>query len=278
MNHKLQVTILHELPGRLRVHISHPLKDAPTFGTTLQAHDGIEPIRYTPRTQTVLVYFNPAKIRREELLVRMALAFSLEHGYLPVEVNKTDAGAQLNAAEAISGGMLLASGILRSLGIQSPRQRKLDQAAGGMTAAAVLLHGIREMRTSAVFHPELLSLAYLGVGILRGRGFQAAVFTWFTAFGRHLMEVAEPAVRIQPTHSQTGAGVSVSAISPGPAQTFLQLLPTLVRFLQQAGKPIDDMLANLREISKSHDHVLDALGPWKRGIPMQFQTNHSQST
>jgi len=238
MNHKLQVTILHELPGRLRVHISHPLKDAPTFGTTLQAHDGIEPIRYTPRTQTVLVYFNPAKIRREELLVRMALAFSLEHGYLPVEVNKTDAGAQLNAAEAISGGMLLASGILRSLGIQSPRQRKLDQAAGGMTAAAVLLHGIREMRTSAVFHPELLSLAYLGVGILRGRGFQAAVFT----------------------------------------QTFLQLLPTLVRFLQQAGKPIDDMLANLREISKSHDHVLDALGPWKRGIPMQFQNDHSQST
>ena len=278
MKNELQITILHELPGRLRVFMSHPLKDAETFGTTLQDHEGIEPIRYTRRTQTVLVYFDPAIIQREELLVRMALAFSLEHGYLPVEVNKKDAGGQLTAPEAISGGLLLASGILRSLGVQSPWQQKFEHTAGGTTAAAVLLHGVREMRTSAVFHPELLSLAYLAVGILRGRGFQAAVFTWFTAFGRHLMEVAEPAVCIQPTRSQNGAGVSVSSVSPGPARSFLQILPALARFLQQAGKPMDDMLANLREISKSHDHVLDALGPWKRGIPMQFQTNNFQST
>ena len=278
MKSALQVIILHELPGRLRVHISHPLKDVKTFGTTLQAHAGIEPIRYTLRTQTLLVRFDPARIQREELLVRMALAFSLEHRYIPVEIRKADKGGQLTAAEAISGGMLLVAGAARSLGILSPWQQKWEHTAAGMTAAAVLLHGVREMRTAAVFHPELLSLAYLGVGMLRGRGFQAAAFTWFTAFGRHLMEVAEPAVRIQPTQSENGAGVSVAAVSPGPTQTFLQLLPTLVRFLQQAGKPIDDMLANLREISKSHDHVLDALGPWKRGIPMQFQTNHSQST
>ncbi len=276
MKNELRVTILHELPGRLRIQLSHQLKDAATFGTTLQAHAGIEPIRYTPRTQTILVLFDPAKIRREELLVRMALAFSLEHGYLPVEVRKAHAGGNLTAAEALAGGMLLAAGAARSLGINSPLQRKWEHAASGMTAAAVLLHGIREMHTAAVFHPELLSLAYLGAGILRGRGFQAAVFTWFTAFGRHLMEVAEPSVRIQPTpHSQTGASVSVAAVPPGPSQAFLRLLPALGRFLQQAGKPIDDMLANLREISKNHDHVLDALGPWKRGVPMQFQNDNS---
>jgi len=264
----LQLMILHELPGRLRVQLSHPLADATAYDAALQTHAGIAPIRYCATIRTVLVTFDPDRIRREELLVRMAVAFALEHECAPVRILKPTASGALTTAEALSAAALLAAGLARGLGLGNRTQ--LETAAGALTGGAVLLHGFRELREAGVFHPELLSLLYLAAGMWRGRTLQAATFTWFTAFGRHMMEVGEPAVQIDPCPVGDTPGVSVSAVPASPAQAFLRILPALVRFMQQAAQPLDDMLANLREISQSHDHVLDALGPWKRGIPVQF--------
>ncbi len=268
MSARLHVTILHELPGRLRVRLSHPLIDVTAYDAALKAHAGVAPIRYSPTIRTVLVTFDPDRIRREELLVRMAVAFALEHACAPVRIQHLASSGALTSAEALSAAALLAAGLARGLGLGN--RSRLETTAGALTGGAVMAHGLRELHGAGVFHPELLSLAYLAAGMWRGRTLQAAAFTWFAAFGRHVMEVGEPAVEIQARHDGATPGVSVSAAPASPAQAFLRILPTLVRFMPQAAQPLDDMLANLREISQSHDHVLDALGPWKRGIPVQF--------
>lgn len=269
MKTRLRITILHELPGRLRVRLSRPLADAEAFGRALRAHEGVGPARYARATRSVLVTYAAGHIRREELLVRMALAFSLEHDCAPVRIQKRTPDG-LSAGEAVSGAALLVTGLARAAGLAPGRLRGMEHFAGLLTGGAVLMHGAREMRTIGIFHPEVFSLVYLAAGMLRGRAWQTALLTWFAAFGRHLAEVAEPAVEVQPSPSQQAEEVAVAEVAASPAQAFLHVVPAWIRAFQHAGRPGGDLLENLREISHHHDQVLDALGPWKSGIPVRF--------
>ncbi len=271
MKKALQITILHELPNRLRVGLSEPLRDPQAGAQVLQSHAGVEPIRYSAEIQTLLVRFDPSCIQREELLVRIALALSLENDFAPVRIRQGGGHDSLSLAEALSAATLLASYLARGIGAAAGLQKRLNFSAAALTGGAVLAHGAREICTHRVFHPETLSLLYLGIGALRGRALQAALVTWFAAFGRHLMEMERQAIQIKPTRAGDSSGISVSAVPASYSQSFLRILPELIRLIQHAGQPLDNMLENLREMSREHDGVLHALGPWQKGIPVEFK-------
>lgn len=271
MRKGLQITILHEIPGRLRVGFSTPLRDPKGCADVLQSHAGVSPIRYSSEICTLLLRYDPALIQREELLVRIALAFSLENGLAPVRIRQGGGQDALSAVEALSAAVLLAAYLARGIGVAAGLQRRLNLSAATLTGGAVLAHGAREMYAHRVFHPETLSLLYLGIGTLRGRALQAALVTWFTAFGRHLMEIGNQTIQIKPASSGDESGISVSAVPDSCSQSFLRILPDLIRFIQHAGQPLDNMLENLRETSRDHDGVLHALGPWEQGIPVEFR-------
>ncbi len=271
MKPALRLTLLHELPGRMRVLLSHPLRNPEGFVAALRAHDGVLPVRYSPRVRTLLATFDPASIEREELLVRMALGLSIENGFRPVRIQKKTASDALTSFEALSAATLLAAALARALMRAGTRTaHQMEGLAAALTGGAVLLHGRRELQRAGVFHPELLSLIVLATGWRQGRPLQAASLTWVAAFGRHLKEPAEPAVEIRPLRTNGRRDVVVTAVPDSPGQALLRILPTLIRSIQQTGRPLDGLLSNLREMSRHHDHVLDALGPWKQGIPVRF--------
>jgi hypothetical protein len=267
---KLAVTALHELPGRLRVRLSHPLADAASFDAAIRSHEGIEPVRYTPITRTVLLRFDTDSIRREELLVRVALTMSLQYGNRPVRIRAAPPADALSGSVAVSGAMLLAAGLGRAVGLGPGHLNTLDRLAGLVTGSAVVSHAAHEIRQRGEYHPEVISVAYLAVGMLGGNAFRAAVLTWSASFGRHLLESTAQAVEVRPEEDGEAATVTASVIPETGWRAWLHVLPGLLRAFSGAGRPGGDLLGNLREVSRLHDQMLDALGPWKKGIPMRF--------
>lgn len=270
----LMITILHDLPGRLRIKLSRALEDPVSFDRIVRSHPGIRPTRYTPVTRTVLLEFDPRVIRREEITMRAALAFSLENGASPVRVASRPPGQPLTTSVAASGSLLLAALVARLLGVRGVTERRFESAAGIATATAVLAHGWQEVRSRGNFDPEVLSVVYLLMGLLRGNALSAAVFTWFTAFGRHVIQSADFPVELRPVKSESGDEYEVVAAPADAESGWRQMARALPSFAQafynvgRRGGP--RFLSELQDVVKVHGQMLEGLGPWKQGIPVRF--------
>jgi hypothetical protein len=166
--------------------------------------------------------------------------------------------------------MLLAAGLGRAVGLSPARLKTLDRLAGMATGSAVVSHAAHELRHQGAYHPEVVSVAYLAVGMLRGNAFRAAVLTWFASFGRHLLESTAQAVEVRPGEDGDASDVTASVVPETGWRAWAGVLPGLLRAFLGAGRPGGDLLGSLQEVSHLHDQVLDALGPWKKGIPMRF--------
>jgi hypothetical protein len=269
----LTITILHELPGRLRVKLSQRLEDPKSFDDIVRSHEGIRPTRYTPATHTVLLRFDPRVIRREELTMRVALAFSLENGARPVRVASRPPGQPLTASVAASGALIIAALVTRIFGVRGIDSRRLESAAGLTTAAAVAAHGWQEVRARGNFDPEVLSVVYLLTALARGNALSAALFTWFTSFGRHVLQSADFPVELKPVLTDAGDEYEVVA-APAEADTgwghTARALPALLQAVAGGGRGGPRFLSELQDVVKVHGQVLEGLGPWKQGIPVRF--------
>jgi len=223
----------------------------------------------TPQKLSVTVQ-HALPIRREELLVRVALAMSLQQGRRPVRIRTAPPADALTGSVAASGAILLSAALGRAAGLSPARLKMLDRLAGLATGSAVLSHAAHELRREGAYHPEVVSVAYLAVGMLRGNAFRAGVLTWFASFGRHLLESTAQAVEVRPEDNGDAREVTAFVVPETGWRAWLRLLPELLRAFFGAGKPGGDLLRSLQEVSRLHDQVLDALGPWERGIPMRF--------
>ncbi|UCH83117.1 MAG: hypothetical protein JSW50_11690 [Candidatus Latescibacterota bacterium] len=270
----LSVTILHEIPGRMRVQLSLPLEDPPNFDRLLRSHEGIDPIQYTPATRTVLLNYDPMLIRREELTMRVALTFSLENNEEPVRIVSRPPGQPLTTSVAASGSLLLAALSARLLGARGVTGQRLERFAGLATATAVLGHGWQEVRSRGNFDPEVLSVVYLITSMLRGNALSAALFTWFTAFGRHVIQGADFPVEVRPVEGK-GEGEYEVMAAPAEADTgwgrAARAVLALGHYFGSAGQGGGPrFMSELQNVVNVHGKVLEGLGPWDRGIPVRF--------
>ena len=66
------VTIEHELPGRLRIRLSHALRQPERMRRLVEEHAGVGEVRYTAISRSVLVRYEPKHISTEEIVIRIA--------------------------------------------------------------------------------------------------------------------------------------------------------------------------------------------------------------
>ena len=69
------VTVIHKLPGRIRLHLSVAPKDHQRMIASVKDHEGFESMTYTPETRSVLINFDPGCVKREEILIRVATLY-----------------------------------------------------------------------------------------------------------------------------------------------------------------------------------------------------------
>ena len=88
MNREQQpaVTIEHELPGRLRLRLSHVLRQPERMRRLVAEHAGVGEVQYTAVSRSVLVRYDSKHISVEEIVIRIATGLSLEHDNAAIRV------------------------------------------------------------------------------------------------------------------------------------------------------------------------------------------------
>ncbi|MCB8815015.1 hypothetical protein [Desulfosporosinus shakirovi] len=180
------MNIVHQLPGRVRISLSMPPRRIEKLEKEVLEHTGIHCVKFSPITRSVLVYYNPIEIEMPEIIVRIGTALSIEYNMCPVYVeNKKNVG--VNIIDNYALGALIAawigkSGLLPLANIAN----LLEWNAGISTLAAVINHGISEIKISGTPDPEVVTAVYLLNSMLKREFLISSTITWISTFIRHL--------------------------------------------------------------------------------------------
>jgi hypothetical protein len=245
----------------------------------VRGHSGITSVQYTSVTRSLLVVFDPAKVTREEIIVRVGLSFELDNGSVPVHIfSEPEHHTMSNSA--FYSGYLLGIALLYHFGSRaSGNGLWLEWFAGLGTSWAVLEHGVEEVREQGNFDPEVLSLVYLVTAFLRGNVLPAAIFTWLTTFGRHLIQLPSRGIELRPVEfadEQTREPlheVVITSITSTPEKRMLfRLLPAIVKYAAKGeGANHGNLIDEIRNVSNIHNEVLEGLGGISSGIPLKIR-------
>jgi hypothetical protein len=274
----LHVQIVHEIPGRLRVRLSDPPVEPRRMGESVRDHEGIDALDYSVHTRCFLVRFDPRLVSSKEIVVRIGLALSLEHGGGAVRITSAGEPLELSLSALYSAALLAVAFAARAGATGTSRLAELVAGAG--TAGAVLQHGYEEVRDRGDLDPEVLSVVYLLSAFYRGNLLPAAAFTWLATFGRHLIRRPSAGALLRPVKlSAEGAETPryEVVVSPLRGETgwrkLLLVLPKVFRYAVsgESARRRSDLLGEIEKISLLHGEVLDGLGELRQGIPMKIR-------
>lgn len=273
----LVITIVHTLPGRIRMRLSREVARPDALVRSVRGHEGLHFVAYNRVSRSVLVRHDTGAIRQEEVVLRVALAWSLDQGGRPVRVFSTPEGEVVDNLAAYAGVLVGVAGMASWLNPGALVTRRLEQAAAVGVAGAVLDHGRREVLGQGHIDPEVLTLGYLITSVARGSYLRAAAITWMTAFGRHLIDPPRNGVEVRPGAAEDGEAGECGEITVRPVMQnrapLVALLQGMVRYAFTAGEPArgaGHFVEEFRELSKVHGEVLEGLGGMEQGIPMRI--------
>ncbi len=273
------ITIVHRLPGRIRLRLSHWPVDMEKTITMVREHPGILSMHPTKVSASLLVVFNSHQVTAEEIIIRVATSLSLDHGCVPVRALAKPELRELSESSFYSALAIATALMARPMGFGARSTLLLDWVAGLGTAAAIVAHGYQELRRIGYFHPEVLSVVYLASAFLRGRILSSALVAWLTSFGRHLFQPPARGVLLRVTHAgdtcnpEEGYGIVVRPDNTD--QTTIELLravPALIQYaLIGASRSGDNsLLRDITDVARVHNEVLEGLGQVDRGVPIRF--------
>jgi len=272
------VTIEHELPGRLRIRLSHALRQPERMRRLVVEHAGVGEVQYTAVSRSVLVRYDPQHISTEEIVIRIATGLSLERDNAGIRVLTRPQMRELTDSAFYSGVALLAALALRVMGQYTTASVALEWIAGLTTAGATLHHGWVDYRLRGNFDPEVLTVTYLLTALLRGNALPAATFTWVSTFGRHLVRLPARGIVVRPAQTgRHGTPRFEVVVAPDPTppdkMTFFGIIPTML-FHAITGKALGQhvsLIEDIRRVAKMHDQVLEGVSDFRRGIPLRVR-------
>jgi hypothetical protein len=273
------VTVIHKLPGRIRLHLSVEPKDHQLMIASVKDHEGFESMTYTPVTRSVLINFDPKRVKREEILIRVALYMSLDQESHCAHIFSQLAKQEMSDSVFYSGISLLIALLLRLVRGPGTKVSWTEWIAGGSTAMAVLEHGWSEIKREGNFDPEVLSVVYLLIAILRKNFLPAAIFTWVSTFGRHLVDIPSKGVELRPVkksgqHDEARYEVEVSTIKNADDKMIIfSAIPSILKYAFTGDSMMTgrNLLQKIQEVSELHGEVLDGIESFQDGIQLKFK-------
>lgn len=282
---KAAVRVVHSLPGRVRMRLSRPPIQPDVLIDFVREHAGVGPITYTEQTGSLLVRFDPHVINADEIMLRATFRFALDQGGRPVRLLAAPEYLSLQNSAVVAGAALLTALVRRWRDASNNGDSPLDWLAGLSTAWSVLDHGYRELRSRGYFDPEVLTLAYLGGGMARGKILSASAVTWVATFGRHLVEMPSSGVQVEPVAVQPEQDAEpyfemvVGPDTDAPGRLRLGLVGLLngaLRYAMTGGGAhgLKSFWEQLRDVSRVHGQMLEGHGQQRKGIPVRFHSPH----
>jgi hypothetical protein len=274
-----KISILHRLPGRLRLRVIPMPENTNRFEKELRKHPGIDFFQATPRTSSVLIRFDRYEIVEAEVVIRLALSLSVAKDLNPVRIERSDETGALDPMAAASGLLLFGIGVLRYMPSLRQRTALLDMIAAAGTGASILAHTVEELKEDGTFHPETLSVIYMMVSLAHGRGFSGSLLSWLTSFGRHFKGrfVNELIMHAEPQQSRFGRRKRYSiSLKSGNRRLYrnfvLRFIPALIAHAITGGSPgSNGMIVEVEEVSENHGYMLEGLAGMKDGISIHIR-------
>jgi hypothetical protein len=274
------VTIEHELPGRLRIRLSHALRQPERLRRLVAEHAGVAEVQYTAVSRSVLVRYDLRHISTEEIVIRIATGLSLEQDNAGIRVLTRPPTRELTDPAFYSGIALLAALALRGMGQYTAAGAALDRIAGLTTAGAALHHGWVDYRLRGNIHPEVLTVTYLLTALLSGNALPAATFTWISCFGRHLVRLPARGVEVRAAQTSSHGTpprfevVVAPDLTPPDKMTLFGFIPTML-FRAITGGPLGQhvsLIEDIRRVAKMHNQVLEGVSDFRRGIHLRVRS------
>ena len=271
-NSPVSLTILHEIPGRIRLQLEKGFagKYWEEITQKLGEMNDMAEIRCTDIVYTLLIHYNSVNIRREEILMRLGILFSGIDGPRAVRLYFPPEKEEFSDFAFYSGVMLFISLITRVFTKDPQVYKRLGWIASAGTVGAVLEHGYGEFKEQGYFDPEVLSLFYLLSTVGTDKLFPAALFTWGTTFARHLVNPnTESGMEMIPVASREAGRcgeieLEIEPIRKAPGKTtFLQVIPSLIyNFIGGiAGSPRPRSMAkDIKSFADRHNQLVKDLG------------------
>ena len=144
------VTVVHSLPGRVRVRLSVAPGDVQRMLAGVREHPGMESISFSPITRSILARFNPHEISQEEIVLRIAFHLSLDCDSAPVRLlAEPEQRPALGGSAAVSAAALALSLVMHGLKMAKGSPTRWDWLAGtwhGMGGGGPRLEGASRAR------------------------------------------------------------------------------------------------------------------------------------
>lgn len=191
------IVIVHKLKNRIRIKLSHPLKQVLEDENMIKEHDGINNVRYNPVTKSIVVEFDQFRINVEEVIIRIAIVYSKDYGFAPVNLISNTPKKQLpklSYYSLITILMALGGKFLKPI---DNIQEFLNWLAAGTTIGAIGEHALSEINEKGTVDPEVMSVMYLINSIKKNNFVGGSAITWMTTFGRHILNTSYDEVTVK---------------------------------------------------------------------------------
>lgn len=180
------LTIVHNLPDRVRLHFSIPPGNPDALCAKLMKDQRFRQASYSDVSQTIVIGFDHKEIELLHIFKMIAIALADEYHRQPLYVRPNDT-YRFTLATRVSAILILTALTLRLIKNGPLAGTIVGWAAVGTTAAAVVEHAYIEIKRTGSFDPEALSIVYLINSAGMGHLVRGSLFTWLASFSRHLI-------------------------------------------------------------------------------------------
>ena len=226
--------------------------------------------------------YDPKDITTEEIILRASLAFSKDYDLYPVEIQSAERSVALGNLSLYAGFSILISHVFNLIFAKSQKFAALNMVSGVTTLTAVLDHVYQDLKEKKQFHPEVFSLYYLILSLIRGNVLKGATITWFLTFARHMIEIPTDSLVVktvksdstcQKQHCEYEVTVSKKATA-GTIGNLLHILPQLaLNTYRDINSTLEDsLLKQIMAVAESHDEVIEGLENLKEGILLKVES------
>lgn len=184
---RLAILVIHRMPNRVRVKLSHPMKDTKKFFKLIQNNLKTLSFRYAKKTKTITINFDSSEILLQEIIYRIAIAFSKENGLLPVKLVDDFNYKSISPLSISALASIGLAGLNKALNSTDEKlQTSMNIVAMGLTSVSVLEHAYGEVKRKGIFDIEVLPAIYLLKNFILEQKISSILIMWLTTFARHL--------------------------------------------------------------------------------------------
>lgn len=274
----LKVTIVHYIPGRIRIRLFKSPRNINDFLDKIKSHDGIEEISFNHVTSSLLVKYRPTVVSSIEIVIRASILISLDYNGKAVTIESQSKANHLGKLDYYSMFSLIGALASNAISKDGLFTNYLKYNGTFSTLLAVLNHAVKEVKNDGLYDPEVISSVYLINSIIKGNMLFPSIVTWLVSFGRHIVVPPEEIALIEATsvidveNKEFIEVIAKPAVNNNLDNNPIKLL--IIIFSRLVGVNINkndrDIMSQVAQMAKKHGNVLEGIGSNDRSVYLRL--------